>query len=170
METIIIEKKGKDDKNFTDLKWVMNARCTDKARQNICGVFVDNGLIIATDGHRMHMIYSEIEIDNGNYEVISANQKQIVLRKQDNPYPDYWRVFPKWKPTKTVFCNGDDQTLFRTVYHDFADDVSYPTDQLHDVYMDHSEVSICKDEKQFSPLCLYDNDRRAALIMPLKIQ
>jgi len=170
METIIIEKKGKNDRSFEDLRWVLKARSTDKINQNIQGIYSDGGILVTTDGHRLHMISSDLEIDDGNYQVISANQKQIILKKQDLQYPDYWRVFPTWKPTVTISCNGSDNGLFRAVFQNFAENVSYPTDQLHDVYMDHAEVSMCRDDQQYSPLCLYDNDRRAALIMPLKIQ
>lgn len=177
MNTIIIEKmenaytieKGKYDQEFDLLKWVMKARSLDKTREVISGVFVDDGVIVATDGHRLHMIYSELDIESGNYTIVNSNAKQIILQKNDLQFPEYWRVFPKWQPTKQVYCNGDDNSLLRAVYHDFADDVSYNTAFLHDVYMDNSHVSIFKEENPYTPLCLYDNSRRAALIMPLKI-
>lgn len=169
METIIIEKKGKYDSEFELLKWVMKARSADATRVNISGVFVDNGIIVATDGHRLHMIYSELDIEDGNYTVITSTQKQVILKKNDLQFPEYWRVFPAWKPTQEVFCNGSNNPLIRAIYHDFSDDVSWPIEQIQDLYIPNSTFAMCKEEKRFSPLCLYDNKSRAALIMPLKI-
>ena len=95
---------------------------------------------------------------------------RLGLKKSDNDdYPDYKKVIPIPKWQSTVSCNGKHYSLFHEIYKNFANDTaSYDTDYLHDAYMDNSDVSIYKEDRQWSPLVMYDNDSRAAIIMPCK--
>jgi len=90
----IIQKTGKFDKDFDGIKWVIDVRSTDVTRQNINGIKIDGGLVIATDGHRLHTYMTERELPDGTYTVVSATGKVIVLESNDYQFPDYKRVFP----------------------------------------------------------------------------
>ena len=118
METIIIEKRYKND-SFTQeamdgLKWCLKARSKDATRPIINHILVDDSLVIATDGSRVHLfLLTDITLPNGEYEIAAVNAKQIILRKLD-------------------------------------------------------ETSLCSGDGLAAPLVLYDNDCRAAIVMPLR--
>jgi hypothetical protein len=173
MNTIIIEKKGKYDregeKELKGFGFALKARDPKDSRETLRRVLIDDGLVVCTDGSRLHIFATNLEIESGCYKVITQKSSQIVLQKDDCAYPDYKKVIPvpKWK--STISCHGSHHSLFHEVYKNYADDVaSYNTDYLHDAYMDNSSVSLYKNERSLSPLVMYDNDSRAAIVMPLK--
>jgi hypothetical protein len=176
METIIIEKHCKNDyKNDKELKgfnFVIKAINKKDNKELLKKVFIDEGLAVCTDGSRLHLFATDLEIESGLYDVVSAKTSQVVLRKSklDLQFPDYKKVIPIPKFEKTVFCNGSDHRLFHTIYRDFASDYeSYNPNFIHDLYIEKSEMQIYKDmEKRFSPLVVYDGDSRAAVVMPIK--
>jgi hypothetical protein len=94
----IITKNGKNDKDFDGIKWAIAARSKDATRYSITCINIDGGLIVATDGHRLHIYTPERDIDAGMYEVLKETKDIIVLRSGDTDgfkYPDYERVFPQ---------------------------------------------------------------------------
>lgn len=166
-KTIIIEKRAKHDSDFEKISWVLKARSTDAIRRNINSVKIDGGLMVCTDGHRLHLYMTDREIEDGLYEIVTATRKQIVLKELDADFPAYERVIPRPAFTHKTVCNGDHAPLFHAVYKNFADDNrSYNTDYLHDAYMDHAEISLQSDPG-LKPLVIFDNDSRAAVVMPL---
>jgi len=170
MSTIIIEKSGKSDQDFENIAWVLNARSDDKTRPNLMDVYSDKGLIVCTDGARLHTYTPTREIPDGLYTIKTATKKLIVLEiDNDNIYPDYERAFPRCEFKHTMYCNGNKNPFIHTIYHDFADDeCSFNLDFLVDVYMHDSHLSIAKNPG-LKPLCLYDDlQNRAALVMPLR--
>ena len=90
----IIQKTGKYDKDFDGIKWAIDVRSKDDTRLNITGIKIDKGLVIATDGHRLHMYKIKRELPDGTYDVVSATTKLIVLESNDRPFPDYKMVIP----------------------------------------------------------------------------
>jgi hypothetical protein len=175
METIVIEKKSKNDnltqKDIDGLKWCLKARSHDETRPIINHILVDGGLVVATDGHRLHLfLLTELDLASGEYEIITMNTKQIILRKLDeSSFPDYMRVMPPVDFKTTIFCNDQDTPLLHTVYNKFANDArTYDANLLRDAFMEFSRVSISSVGNSLAPLILYDNVSRGALIMPLK--
>lgn len=93
MENII--KTSKFDADFDGIKWAIAARSNDETRKNIQGVNVDNGLIVATNGHRLHCYVADRDIPSGTYAIVKETKDMIILDKTDLEYPDYERVFPQ---------------------------------------------------------------------------
>ncbi len=175
MDTIIIEKKSKNDregeKEVKGFGFALKARNPKDKREALKRVFIDDGLVICTDGGRLHIFATNLEIESGCYKVISQKASQIVLQKDDCAFPDYKKVIPVPKWQSTIACNGSHHSLFHEVYKNFADDIlSFNTDYLHDAYMENSSVSLYKENRTWSPLVMYDNDSRAAIIMPCKME
>ena len=173
MNTIIIEKKSKYDregeKELKGFGFALKARNPKDRGETLSRVLIDDGLVICTDGARLHIFATNIEIESGCYKVISQKTSQIVLKKDDCTFPDYKKVIPVPKWQGTIVCNGSHHSLFHEVYKNFADDISsFNTDYLHDAYMENSSVSLYKENKTWSPLVIFDNDSRAAIIMPCK--
>jgi hypothetical protein len=179
-QTIIIEKMGKHDnrneKTINLLTWTSRAAGKDATRKSICNrIFIDDGLAVATDGGRMHLAYLGEEIENGLYEIVSKTKTKVIMVKDEsgNASPDYMRIFTKFTEQRRVSCNGSRHTLFHTVYKHFTPDCSYNDEYLADAYMDHADVSFCVPDKKHDwqalrPLIMYDNNCRAAVVMPLK--
>jgi hypothetical protein len=175
METTVIEKKSRTDSltqiDIDGLRWCLRARCTDGIRMALNHILIDGGLVVAIDGHRVHLyLLSNIELADGEYEIVTVNTKQIILRKLDETgYPDYMRVMPPIDFRVSVPCGKEDTPLLHTVYNKFANDArTYDADLLREAFMDFSRVSISSVGNSLAPLILYDNERRGALIMPLK--
>ena len=91
---MIIQKTGKDDRDFDGIKWAISVRSKDVRRESVCCVNMSEGVLAGTDGFRMHLYTPEREIENGNYEVITDTAKLIVLEPKDVEYPEYERIFP----------------------------------------------------------------------------
>jgi len=92
MENIM--KAGKYDRDFDGIRWAIAIRSRDDLRPYIKCIKVDDGLIVATDGSRLHCYLTDREIENGTYEVVQENASMIVLQKSKEEFPDYERVFP----------------------------------------------------------------------------
>jgi DNA polymerase-3 subunit beta len=113
-----------------DLAYVSRAMSKEETRYYLCGICVSHEGLIATDGHRLHMIKMDTGIkepviirdsaikyavkekgdiiitlyDNGCR--IQAGDNVIESRYIDGTFPDYRRVIPD-RPHKTVFKASD---------------------------------------------------------------
>ena len=92
----IIERLNKYETDFDGIRWAISARSKDDTRTNIKCIKVDGGLIVSTDGHRMHCYMTERAIEDGVYEILKDAKDMIVLRsRNDVDYPDYEKFFPR---------------------------------------------------------------------------
>jgi hypothetical protein len=89
----IITKKSRFDTAFLDLQWLLRARSKDITRPTIIGILVEPAKIIATDGHRLHIITNPYpSIPCGEYDVYAINQSKVILiAKADKLFPDWNR-------------------------------------------------------------------------------
>jgi len=175
METNVIEKRNKYDsftqKDIEGLKWCFKARSKDATRPIINHILIDDGLVVATDGHRVHLfLLSDLDLASGEYEIVTVNTKQIILRKLDEiSFPNYMRIMPPVNFETSIRCTDKLTPLYHAIYNQFANDIrTYDTDLICDAFMDNSTVSICSDDGCASPLVLYDNNCRGAIVMPLR--
>lgn len=167
---LIIEKNGKYDSDFDKILWTLKARSKDETRHNLMGVKINDGFIVCTDGHRLHMAGIDREIANGLYNVKSVTKKQVVLElneNEDDIYPDYTRIFPKFEPTYTESYNGNKSFFVCDILQKMAsENECFELDFLTDAYMENTTVEMMRG---YSSLYLYDDEHnRTALIMPLK--
>jgi hypothetical protein len=175
METKVIEKMGKYDTDFETIKWAIGARSTDKIRHNIQRVLFDGGLVVATDGSRLHVAAPERHIDDGLYEVLKETKYMIVLRRDnDHTFPQYERVFPQNTHNGISPLNvpGDKKHQANFVLNH----VLKSSDHTFDV-----EYLLCacpcgerlhfEQGQGTSPLVVRNEDyTKAALVMPLKMK
>lgn len=169
MENLVIEKRSKKDTDFDNILWTIKVRSNDDTIHALTGIKIDGGLLVCTNGYRLHCYMPERNIQDGFYHVKSATKKMIILEKEEGViYPDYERVFPRPDFQKSIDCN--DKSLFvHTIYQNFTDETcSFNLDYLTDSYMEDCKIKISKAEGS-KPLCLYDEENgRAALVMPTK--
>ncbi len=81
------------DTAFSDFLWCIKARSKDITRPNITGILIEPAKIVATDGHRLHVIANPYpSIPPGEYEVYQINQSKVILiAKSDKLFPDWNR-------------------------------------------------------------------------------
>ena len=91
----IIAKKSRFDTAFADFIWCIKARSKDITRPNITGILIEPAKIVATDGHRLHIITNPYpSIPPGEYEVYGINQSKVILIAKPATTGD--KSFPKW--------------------------------------------------------------------------
>jgi hypothetical protein len=85
------------DTAFADFLWCIKVRSKDITRPDINRILIEPTKIIATDGHRMHIITNPYpSIPPGEYEVYGINQSKIILIAKPG------KLFPHWnKPSIT---------------------------------------------------------------------
>jgi len=98
----IITKKSRFDTAFLDLQWLLRARSKDITRPNITSILVEPTKIIATDGHRLHIITNPYpSIPFGEYDVYAINQSKIIIIAKGGAAKDSF--FPDWnRPAITM--------------------------------------------------------------------
>lgn len=178
MENII--KEGKWDTDFDGIKWAIAARSFDETRKNIQCIKAESGVIVATDGYRLHIATTERDIPDGVYTVVKTAKDMIVLDKSDIEYPDYERVFPththngiKDLSTHTSVSKGaalDHETnVLNHVLRQSQDcfNVKYLMDACpmnEDLHFEQ-----CGEAGDMRPLVIRNQDyTKAALVMPYK--
>jgi len=100
-KTVIIENAKFDPwrGDFEAAYWCLKARSTDATRAAICGCLAQNGLLICTDGYRLHMTRLVLaDVPDGFYKVTSINKKNIVLTCADNRFPQYELLLDELTP------------------------------------------------------------------------
>ena len=172
MEAIIVNKTKENKQDFEDLRWCLLANNPKSTNQKVRGILIKDGLIVATDSFRLHMILNSLGIKEDYYTVVTNKTKQIVLSKNNSPHHNFLNphIFPEWKPEIEVPCQENNYLLFREIYYNFFNEkITWNPDYIRDAWMPGSNILISKDPSPLTPLCIYDNDRRGAMIMPLQV-
>ena len=103
------------DTAFSDFLWCIKARSKDITRPNITGILIEPAKIVATDGHRLHIITNPYpSIPPGEYEVYQVNQSKVILIAKPTTTKD--KSFPDWnRPSVTMEGNAPEHEI--TVDH-----------------------------------------------------
>lgn len=92
----LIFENDKNNPDYEGIKWCLSARSSNILRKNLTMINIDSGLMVATDGNRLHL-FSPVFTDtiDGNWEVKTCGNKITVLTKDESGqvYPDYERLF-----------------------------------------------------------------------------
>jgi len=156
------------DTAFLDLQWCIKARSRDITRPNITGILIEPAKIIATDGHRLHVIANPYpSIPPGEYEVYGVNQSKVILIAKA---VDDRNKFPGWnRPSITMEGN--------TPEHEIA--VDHPTYFYVEILKRRiCNIKILEDAISDEPMTvkIYSGTQpviittptRTAIVMPLK--
>jgi hypothetical protein len=176
VESFSCLKINKSHPDFEGLIWVAKVRCLDLHRYDLNKILCQEGRLIATDGHRMHiytMDYSE-NIPCGAFLPIARNNGFILLREEPaNNYPEWRKVIPKAKKKDVLekICINKDPILnaknFAIVLKTIDEIMQYSF--FLDLAVDEWRVTTY--EKNPSPIRFdtYGRKRKIALIMPMRI-
>lgn len=112
-QTITLNLNAK--KYLTDLLWVLKARSTDKNREPLKCLNIDDTGYACTDGRRLHFVSNRdglpAGLENGLYDVIVAKDL-IIFQPIEGTFPDYKSIIPKdnENPLK-VYIDNDNQSI-----------------------------------------------------------
>ena len=140
--TILIQRKGKNDTEFDMILWVLKARSFDELHKPLLGIYIsDDNWAVCTDSHRLHMHRLENHIQAPGLYLLpkkgGINKDVIVLTKDETglEFPDYKRVIPTATPDKWVsYFAGKDATnsYFTYLTYQIA---CYEKKYIEDVFM-----------------------------------
>ena len=84
------------ERGFDELQWVLRAIAgKNDIRQNIQCLHIDEKFIVATDGHRLHLMDNIYDAPCGLWRPKTISKKAVAFEEQlDMEFPDYDRVFP----------------------------------------------------------------------------
>lgn len=184
-ETLIIETSKVMSvvcDHFDKVLWTLKARSTDPLRLAVNAVCSDQGCLVCTDGHRMHLYWPDFErlptrysIPDGVYDVVSTTKKTIILRRDDEiEYPQYWRILDYRHPVNGIpskcFCKDKDyptlgvSQYLRHVLRETLFDYAY----LLDAFMPNETICFERaGNRQMDAIVMAGCDR-LAMIMPIK--
>jgi hypothetical protein len=167
----IITKKSRFDTAFLDLQWLFKARSRDITRPAITGILVEPAKIVATDGHRLHLITNPYpSISCGEYDVYAINQSKVILIAKPDGSDD--RLFPNWnRPVITMEGN--------TPEHEIA--ITNPTYFYTEILKHHPvNIKLLQDaiSNELMNVRIYGENQpviiatktRTAIVMPLLVK
>lgn len=144
-------KRGRGcDLLFSDLQWVLKARCLDETRFAMQLLLVDETLIGCTDGHRMHIAYNQFGLPSGKYEPVFKGRHEIIFLQINDAgnYPDIFSPVI-WKHAKKA-------VPFRLDYSFVGLYSSKISDLSNLFYQIASKAGACVNIDYLRDACSYD--------------
>lgn len=84
------------ENGFEELQWVLRAIAgKNDIRQNIQCLHIDMDFIVATDGHRLHLMSNDFNAPIGLWRPKAISKKAVAFEEQlDMEFPEYDRILP----------------------------------------------------------------------------
>ena len=163
---------------FNELQWVMRALAgKNDIRQNIQCLHIDVDFIVATDGHRLHMMSNDFNAPVGLWRPKTISKKAVAFEEQlDMEFPEYERVLPTTgNPVRERFYIEDKKTswgmrlatpfLRVLTYTRQAFNIDYLLDMFS---LDGSWTVESVGDHYLRPLVAMRSETCLAVLMPLK--
>lgn len=139
-------------------------------------LYVENGEMVSTDGHRMHVYKLNDPVKEGHYTVLQKSNVSILLQKQNlSGYPPWKTVFPECMTALIPNCYFDTiHDVVRSyvkIIRNLPDGIGLNYKYLEDLEGDGYDVSIGTKDLSFPINCmvLCKSISRKALIMTMKV-
>ncbi len=163
---MIIEKMGKIDAAYEDIRWVLKAQ--DSSRLDLRSIHVEDGWATCTNGHRLHSADIGDRIAPGTYGVISSNAKVVTLRDDTPPFPDCKNmVAGKWNTDAASVHKSMIQSV--AFYYIYQFGACFEVRYLIDALWTDTGSATFQMKDADSPLYIYD-DTHTAIVMPKRLE
>jgi len=167
------------EQGFDELQWVLRAIAgKNDIRQNIQCLHIDVNFIVATDGHRMHILSNDYNAPIGLWRPKKITKKEVVFEEQlDMEFPEYDRVLPtKGDPLRKSFYVEDPRRggwgaklaapfLHVLTYAKQAFNIDYLTDMLS---LEGNWTVESTGDYAMRPLVAMRSETCLAVLMPIK--
>ena len=160
----------KQHEQFNAIHWTSQAISKDKYRSNITCLLVEEGAVVATDGHRLHKATLEHGLPPGMYEVAKLTKTIVELVKSDRDvecFPDYTKVLPT-SFGETFVLNGDIDGAYAQVARQLQETEALSHAFFVETYLPGTTCKLSTGGA-FSPVTFETNDT-IAVIMPKRIK
>jgi hypothetical protein len=169
-------------KDFELVKWVIKARSLDTQFGSwaLLKVLSEDGRLICTDGHRLHIVTLHDPLPNGIWEVQTDKKREISLVLDADPngmFPKWREILPernyKIQKSRDVFTDGNPdeirlgQTLAQIIRF-LSVDMGVQPRFIRDLGEGNWVLDYYGKGKPFSLACHGDETFRRAVIMPLR--
>lgn len=165
-------KIGSTYSDYQKICWVARALSTDKLRGILNYLCVKDNIIMAVDGHRLHVAHLVMDIANGIYEFMKI-KKEIILSPVDmdiDGYPNIWKVVPAdmtgWKKISTL---GDQSQVYTSLVRAMRPDSTLVFEYFKSAVEIDLMMSILVHPEQNTPVVFQGNEV-FAIVMPLRIR
>jgi len=146
----------------TDFQWVHTAISTEATRYYLNYVYVADGEMVATDGHRLHLAKTELE--NGFYD--KAGNKVEV----DATFPDYHRVIPEpAKPYSWVAAHCEVREIGDNGLAYILTNGAGVNKKYWDIASQGADVVDFDMADEATPLRMDFENGRLAVVMPMRV-
>lgn len=130
---------------------------------------------VATDGRRMHIVYNQVSIPDGNYSVINTAKVISLSSAEDIIFPNWQRVIPTADSVSTLTDMGPFSSKGKTTQKNKhpAQSVwqlfqySYPINLQYLVDTDYSGVFTVNIYKEKTAI-VFDGENRKAIIASME--
>lgn len=147
----------------TPFQWVNMAVDKKGKRYNLRHVYVEDGTMIATDGHRLHRLPTDL--DNGFYD------KNSVRIEVDASFPNYHRVIPEMKGERHTWTRAGCDVI---AAHSANTTEIYKLpngDTVNKKYWDaatlgEDSIDFYQDEKYGPVRIVFEDPDKIAVVMP----
>jgi len=174
MQAITLSKNDNRE-DFEGLYWVTKVPCDKSGGAHHETVQIKDGLVMRTDGFRMHIFAPEADFEDGLYSVARRTKKELVLIPYVVDNKTEWRadweiIFPIHRNYETTMagyhsnhesvefvelCKFCDEVIDFHFFTDVLEDTDEPFEVFH--YRDNDTCPI-----------FFLNDRKLAAIMPIR--
>ncbi len=158
------------------VQWLLKARGTDDiGRYPLTYIHIKNSLMVATNGHVLHLIKAIYSFSNGVYKVIRDRTSIVLIKNDDIEYLKWESVFPRGKFKKVDEIYGTKNTFDKTRYYSriirsLPEDRTLNKDYFDNIVSDYSswKAFIFESSDSDKPV-MFRAKNKTALLMLMRI-
>jgi hypothetical protein len=141
-------------------------------RMHVIRLYVKEGVMVGTDGNRLHTYKLETDMPDGFYRpLINTKANVIIYHEKDNTnsYPEYQDLIkiPDGKPDKMNMCFGEHHMFacYALAIRELSDEATLRFDYFKDLGDDYFDFYAIRDGQ----CALLANAKKTALIMSMRM-
>jgi len=161
----IIELFGREP-DFDGFKWVLKATGKNSYLRCLNTIQIKKETVCATDGHRLHVFFPEINYPEGLYTPLINQKYKLILQKKDDneDFPDWESVFPQHVNfQKLELLNGNISQNYTVLVRILPENITINYDYFADLGNDYFTTYIYEDNKM-----AFVSNNKLAMIMPMR--
>ena len=157
------------DLDFHGFKWVLKAITRKMSSFKLDVIKIENDLIVATDGHRLHIYRTQGLFSAGTYQVLVKTRTKIILEKVfDVNYPE-WRQVLSVKGTPLKLKIGRiDSVGYTEIVRTMIQNETLRFDYFSDLASEMTKAFIPAASGEGVTFENFDGSMKA-LIMPMRV-
>ena len=167
-KTTLINLAHKDP-DFYGFKWVLKAITREMSSFKLDVLKIEEDLIVATDGHRLHIYRTQGLFSAGIYQVLIKTRTKIILEKVfDVNYPEWHQVLIPKGTIEEMTIGSIDSPGYTEIVRAMNKESTLRFDYFSDLASEMTKVFIPAAPKEGITFENFDGSMKA-LIMPMRV-